>query len=135
MTKIRSIRILSAAKVNAVLHGILGLLLAPLILLGPGLLMAGEKRGDFSGAVIAAAMMPFLSALFGFIIGAVLAFIYNAISHAIGGIEVELNLPSLAMVPPPPIAPAQLASQSTPETALLPPTELGIADISRSKCE
>ena len=135
MTKIRSIRVLSAAKVNAVLHGILGLLLAPFILLGPGLATGGEERSGFGGAVITAAMMPFLSALFGFIIGALLAFLYNAISHAIGGIEVELTPPAPALVATPPTALAALASQSPETTTPLAPEELGIADISRSKAE
>jgi len=132
MTKIRSIRVLSAAKVNAVLHGILGLLLALLILLGPGLATVGEERSGFGGAVIAATMMPFLSALFGFIIGALLAFIYNAIAHAIGGIEVELDLSAPAIVSPPPVA---LAPQSSPPMAPSPPAEVRITDISQPNAE
>jgi len=131
MTKIRSIRVLSAAKVNAVLHGILGLLLAPLILLGPGLATIGEERSGFGGAVIAAAMMPFLSALFGFILGALLAFLYNAISHAIGGFEVEMDPPAPAMAAAPPMELAPTAETNAPSVR----EELGIADISRSKAE
>jgi hypothetical protein len=90
MTKIRSIRVLSAAKVNGVLYGILGLLIAPFVLLGPGLAVAGGERHGFGGAVVLAIFLPFAYACVGFVAGALLAFIYNAISHAIGGIEVEL---------------------------------------------
>jgi hypothetical protein len=93
MTRIRSIRVFSAAKVNGVLYGIVGLLIAPFLLLGPGLAMAGGERRGFGGAVILAVFLPLLYACIGFIAGALLAFIYNAISHAIGGIEVELLLP------------------------------------------
>ena len=114
MTKIRSVRILSAAKVNAVLHGILGLLLAPVVLIGPGLATAGQERGGFGGAIIAAAMMPFFSAVIGFLLGALLAFIYNAISHAIGGIELELDYAAPALLAVPAMAVAPPAPQSPP---------------------
>ena len=101
MTRIRSIRVLSAAKVNALLYGILGLLVAPFLLLGPGLAMLGgdaSKRVGFGGAIFVAAFLPICYAIFGFIAGAIMAFIYNAISHAVGGLEVELELPSAATV-------------------------------------
>jgi hypothetical protein len=104
VTKIRSIRVLSAAKVNAVLYGILGLLLAPVVLLGPGLMMVGGERRGFGAAIFAAAILPFFYACIGFIAGALLAFIYNAISHAIGGIEVELEFPPPTIVSMPQVA-------------------------------
>ncbi|PYY18596.1 MAG: hypothetical protein DMG60_07825 [Acidobacteria bacterium] len=96
MTKIRTIRVFSAAKVNALLYGILGLLIAPFLVLGPGLAMiGGEKRSaGFGGVIAVAAIAPIIYALIGFMAGAVMAFIYNAISHSVGGIEVELDLPS-----------------------------------------
>ena len=113
MTKIRSVRVLSAAKVNALLYGILGLLLAPFMLLGPGLAMAGGERRGFGAAIVFAILLPFCYALIGFIAGAVLAFIYNAISHAIGGIEVELEPPFIsATVPAPVVSPALTPSLS-----------------------
>jgi hypothetical protein len=98
LTKIRSIRVLSAAKVNALLYGILGLLIAPFLLLGPGLAMVGGTRRGFGGAVVVAAILPFFYGCIGFVAGAIMAFIYNAISHAIGGLEVELELPSTAIL-------------------------------------
>ena len=54
MTRIRSIRVLSAAKVNGVLYGILGLLIAPFLMLGPGLAVAGGEPREFGGAVVLA---------------------------------------------------------------------------------
>jgi hypothetical protein len=98
LTKIRSIRVLSAAKVNALLYGILGLLIAPFLLLGPGLAMVGGMRRGFGGAVVVAAILPFFYGCIGFVAGAIMAFIYNAISHAIGGLEVELELPPTAIL-------------------------------------
>jgi len=103
MTKIRSVRVLSAAKVNALLYGILGLLFAPLFLLGPGLAVMGGERRGFGPAVVFAVFLPFCYAIAGFIGGALLAFIYNAISHAIGGIEVELLLPTPPLPNPVPM--------------------------------
>jgi hypothetical protein len=98
LTKIRSIRVLSAAKVNALLYGILGLLIAPFLLLGPGLAMVGGMRRGFGGAIVVAAILPLFYGCIGFVAGAIMAFIYNAISHAIGGLEVELELPSTAIL-------------------------------------
>ncbi|HVH87230.1 MAG TPA: DUF3566 domain-containing protein [Terriglobales bacterium] len=114
MTKIRSIRVLSAAKVNAVLYGILGLLFAPIVLFGPGLATLGGQRRGFGGAVIVAAILPFFYACIGFVAGTLIAFIYNAISQAIGGIEVELELP-------PPIFNMPLAAAAPPAPSPLPP--------------
>jgi Transmembrane domain of unknown function (DUF3566) len=111
--KIRSVRVLSAAKVNALLYGILGLLIAPFMLLGPGLAMAGGERRGFGGAIVFAILLPFCYAVIGFIAGALLAFIYNAISHAIGGIEVELESPPVsANLAAPVVSPALTPSLS-----------------------
>ena len=115
MTKIRTIRVYSAAKVNALLYGVLGLLIAPFFLLGPGLAMLGEDKrsSGIAGIIVAAVVAPFIYAVFGFVAGAVLAFIYNAISHSVGGIEVELDLP------PSPIAVAPVSAiPATPAPAL-----------------
>jgi len=120
MTKIRTIRVLSLAKVNALLYGILGLLVAPFFLLGPGLaVLGGDKRpAGFAGLIVAAVIAPFMYAIFGFIAGAIMAFVYNAISHSIGGIEVELDLPPspLAVVPASviPVTPAPPLSEVPP---------------------
>lgn len=102
ITKIRTIRVFSAAKVNALLYGILGLLIAPFLLLGPGLAMiGGEKRSaGFGGVIVVAAIAPLFYALIGFVAGALMAFIYNAISLSVGGIEVELESPPSAILRP-----------------------------------
>jgi len=120
MTKIRTIRVFSLAKVNALLYGILGLLIAPFFLLGPGLAMLGEDKrsAGIGGIIVAAVIAPFMYAIFGFIAGAVMAFIYNAISHSVGGIEVELDLPpspiAIAPVSAIPMSPAPPLSEVPP---------------------
>jgi hypothetical protein len=118
MTKIRSIRVFSAAKVNALLYGILGLLLAPFFLLGSGLQMigGGQRISGIAGLIFVCAVLPFIYAIFGFITGALMAFIYNAISRAIGGIEVELELP-------PPTTP-KLTETPLPVPVIAAPSEV-----------
>ena len=122
MTKIRTIRVFSAAKVNALLYGILGLLIAPFFLLGPGLAMLGEDKrsAGIGGVIVAAVIAPFIYAILGFVAGAVMAFIYNAISHSVGGIEVELDLPSAPVVTAPiaPISVEPAAPQPEPPSAI-----------------
>lgn len=126
MTKIRSIGVFSAAKMYGLFNGIFGLLVAPFFLLGPGLAMLGgdgSKRSGFSGTIFAAVTLPIFCAVFGFIGGAVMAFIYNAISHAIGGLEVELespsplvaNVPQVVSQPPIVTPPSDLPPSSPPE--------------------
>src|SRR5947209_18629333 len=94
MTKIRTIRVFSAAKVNALLYGILGLLIAPFLVLGPGLAMiGGEKRSaGFGGVIAVAAIAPIIYALIGFMAGGVVAVIYDEIWDSGGGIAGELDL-------------------------------------------
>jgi hypothetical protein len=116
MTTIRSIRVFSAAKVNALLYGILGLLAAPFFLLGPGLAMLGgsTRPSGVGGIIFLAAFLPFCYAIFGFITGALMAFIYNAIAHAVGGIEVELQTPAPVILTTPVVQPPQLAAEPPP---------------------
>ena len=126
MTKIRTIRVFSAAKVNALLYGILGLLIAPFLILGPGLaMMGGEKPAGFGGVIAIAAIAPILYALIGFVAGAVMAFIYNAISHSVGGIEVELDLPPspIATMPYLPASAPAIASLNEPPPPVRPEFE------------
>jgi hypothetical protein len=117
MTTIRSVRVFSAAKVNALLYGILGLLMAPFFLLGPGLAMLGEsgRPTGFGGAIVFAAFLPFCYAVFGFIAGALIAFIYNAISHAVGGLEIELQThPAVVSSPPVQAPPSPIMPEVPP---------------------
>jgi hypothetical protein len=117
MTIIRSVRIFSAAKVNALLYGILGLLAAPFLLLGPGMeLVGGSRPSGFGATIVVAVFLPLCYAIFGFIAGALMAFLYNAISRAIGGIEVELATPLTAS----PIVPAPVIINTAPADVLPP---------------
>jgi len=110
MTKIRSIGVFSVAKVYGVLCAVFGLLVAPFILLGPGLAMLGGERRGFGASIVVVAILPFLYGFMGFLAGGLMAFLYNAIAMALGGVEVDLDLPPRAVLdvaqsPPPLSAP------------------------------
>jgi len=119
MTKVRSIGVFSAARINGLLYGILGLLIAPFVLLGPFFSMLGAdggKRGSFGGAIFVAVLLPIFYSVIGFIFGALMAFIYNAIAYAIGGLEIELESPSPVIVNAPQVV--------SPTSVVLPPSDL-----------
>lgn len=80
MTEIRRIDLWSLAKFQGVITGIYGFFVGLLFLIGIG---GGRGFGMFLGAAI-------VGFLFGAIGGAITAGIYNIISGAVGGIEVEL---------------------------------------------
>ena len=62
------------------------------------------------GALVFAALSPFLYGLFGFIAGAVMALLYNWVASAIGGVKKELEaIPESFLVPP--------SSAPTPQVA------------------
>jgi hypothetical protein len=86
--QIRRIDPLSAAKVCAVLYGIMGLIFVPFILLiqtfAPN---DPSMRGFGTGFAI---MVPILYACIGFIFTLIAAALYNLIAGWVGGIEIEL---------------------------------------------
>lgn len=124
MPRIRSIGIFSAAKINAILYGILGLLLAPFLLLGTLGGDESKRMAAFGGAILLAAILPVFYGVVGFIAGAIFAFLYNAISHAIGGLEVELEVSYAPVLNPPQVPiPSPASSPSSTELAHAPPPE------------
>jgi hypothetical protein len=94
-TKIRSVRPLSLAKIQGIVYGILGLLIAPFLLIGPGLAMLGgstqHRSAGFGLAIVFAVFVPLCYAVVGFLIGGLMAFLYNAIASAVGGLEIQLD--------------------------------------------
>jgi hypothetical protein len=94
---VKRIDVLTAAKVTAALHGILGLLIglgaALMILLVP---MPLSARGLFSlgkglVAVLALVAVPGTYLVVGFVSGALLAALYNLAARIVGPIKVELE--------------------------------------------
>ena len=111
---VKSVGVLSIAKMMGLVQGCLGLIFAPFFLL-MGLLgsIAGQQKSPFAGmfGVVFALFMPFLYAIIGFISGAIGGLLYNLFAKLVGGFELEMELqpPTLSapypIVPPPTPAP------------------------------
>lgn len=105
MVRLRSVGVLSCARVSAILHGALGVLVSLLVaiagLAGTAATPSPPKLGMI-GILIVAAIMPFFYALLGFVFGALSALLYNWVASAIGGIEMELEAVPLTYVTAPP---------------------------------
>ncbi|MFZ3213047.1 MAG: hypothetical protein WA188_16205 [Terriglobales bacterium] len=96
MHTVKSIGVLSFAKMNAAVYGAMGLLFMPIILLiSLAGAFAGPKNNPLAGAlgVVLALMMPVLYAGMGFVTGLLGSLIYNLIAKWLGGIEIELQPP------------------------------------------
>lgn len=94
MQRIKSVGILSCAKMLGILYGCMGLLFIPIALIGGLASMATQQS---NGAIGGAAMLafgiiaPFLYGGMGFVFGALAAWIYNLIAKRLGGIEIQLE--------------------------------------------
>jgi hypothetical protein len=104
MVRLRSIGVLSCAKIYGIVHMALGVLFGLFfVLIGlVGLAAApSQQKLGMIGILIIAALSPFIYGALGFVIGAVGALLYNWIASAIGGIEMELDaVPVPSMAPP-----------------------------------
>jgi hypothetical protein len=97
MTKLKKIGVLSAAKIEGLIGAIIGLILGVIIaffgaivssFLGDSREGMGLMLGGGLGAII---IMPIMYGIFGFIGGAIGAWVYNLVSGWIGGLEIELE--------------------------------------------
>ncbi|MFI5087520.1 MAG: hypothetical protein ACHP7I_03935 [Terriglobales bacterium] len=94
--RLRSVGVLSVAKVSGIFHGAMGLLFVPFFLL---ISMIGAVAGKQTGApafpavigIGLALVMPVLYAGMGFLFGAFGAFVYNLVAGWIGGFEMEFQ--------------------------------------------
>ena len=96
MHTIKSVGVLSVAKILGVLYFALGLIFMPIFLLaGLAGMMAGGREAAFSGitGIVLAIMMPVLYGGLGFVMGAIMAFLYNLVAKWLGGIEVQVQAP------------------------------------------
>jgi len=108
MVRLRSVGVLSCAKIYGIVHmaiGILfGLFFVLIGLVGLAAAPAQQKLGMI-GILVVAALSPFVYGALGFVLGAAGALLYNWIASSIGGIEMELetvHVPYMAPAPPPP---------------------------------
>jgi hypothetical protein len=94
MQRIKSVGVLSCAKMLGVLYGCMGLLFIPIALVGGLASIASQQTNSaISGAALLAfgLLAPFLYGGMGFVSGAIGAWIYNLIAKRLGGIEVQLD--------------------------------------------
>jgi hypothetical protein len=94
MQRIRSVGVLSCAKMLGILYGCMGLLFIPIALIGGLASMASQQANSAIGGAAMLAfgiVAPFLYGGIGFIFGAIGAWIYNLIAKRLGGIEIELE--------------------------------------------
>ena len=105
---LKSVGVMSVAKIMGLLYGCLGLLFVPFFLL-VGLLgsFAGQDKNPFAGifSVVFAILAPILYGVMGFILGAIGALLYNLLAKWIGGFELDLELRPSTLTAPYPISP------------------------------
>jgi hypothetical protein len=96
MHKIRSVGVLSVAKIMGAMYALIGLIVMPIFLLvGVMGSMAGGSDNPFGaiGAFAVGILAPVLYGGMGFVGGAIMAFLYNLMAKWLGGIEVQVQPP------------------------------------------
>jgi hypothetical protein len=105
---VKSVGVLSVAKIMGLIYGCLGLIFAPLFLL-VGLLgsLVGPQKTPFAGifGIVFAILMPVMYGLMGFICGTIGGLLYNLFAKLVGGFELDLDLRPAAPLAPYPIVP------------------------------
>lgn len=105
---IKSVGVLSVAKILGLIYACMGLIFAPLFLL-IGLIgsMVGQQKTPFAGmfGVVVALLMPVFYGVLGFIMGAIGALLYNLFAKLVGGFELEIELRSQTLTAPYPLIP------------------------------
>ena len=99
---LKSVGVISVARITALVYGCLGLIFLPFFLLfGVVGLFAGQNKNLLPGAaaVLLSILLPVIYGAMGFIMGALGALLYNLMAKWIGGFELQLELQ-----PAPPIA-------------------------------
>ncbi|PYX59862.1 MAG: hypothetical protein DMG73_07645 [Acidobacteria bacterium] len=99
MQAIKSVNVMSCAKMLGAIYGAMGLLAFPISLIAGFASMASGQRADTVGGVAMVAFgffAPFLYGGLGFVVGALGAWIYNIMAKWLGGIQIELQIASPA---------------------------------------
>lgn len=108
MVRLRSVDVISCAKVYGILHVAVGILIAVMFVF-IGLIgfaaAPGQQKLGMIGILIVAALAPFLYGAIGFVVGALMALFYNWVASTIGGIKMELEAVPATFAVPPPAAP------------------------------
>lgn len=96
MYKLKSIGVLSVAKIMGAMYTLLGLILMPFVLI-MGMIgaMAGSHENPLGaiGGVVLAVCLPIIYGVMGFVVGAISSLLYNLMARWLGGIEIEVQAP------------------------------------------
>lgn len=109
---LKSVGVMSVAKIMGLIYGCMGLLFVPFFLLVGLIGTFAQKDGStapFAGilGIVVAVLIPVFYGVMGFITGAIGAALYNVIARKFGGFEMEFEIrPSgvvapYSLVPPP----------------------------------
>jgi hypothetical protein len=118
---IKSVGILSVAKILGLIYGCMGLIVAPFFLLMGlmGSAFGQQQKSPLAGAfgvgfgIGLAVLAPVLYGAMGFIMGAIGALLYNLFAKWVGGFELEIEVrPQTLTAPYPIIPPVSPASNS-----------------------
>jgi len=110
---VKSVGVMSAAKLMGLLYACLGLIIIPFVLLGTLLgSFSGQNNSPFAGIVGLglAILAPFFYGILGFLCGAIAALLYNLIAKWVGGFELEMTIRPEGPVAPYPIVPPASSS-------------------------
>ena len=90
MVNLQKISVMSLAKVFAVLHALIGLILGVIVTIGS---MSGSENDGFWGlGPWSLLVFPIVNAGLGFLTGILLAWSYNIFSQWFGGIEFKIEI-------------------------------------------
>ena len=109
MHVVKSVGVMSFAKIMGLTYGCMGLLFIPFFLImGLAGAFAGQENSPFAGVigVVLAVLAPVLYGAMGFVMGAIGALLYNLFAKFVGGFELEIEIRPPAAAPYPIVPPA-----------------------------
>ena len=113
---VKSVGVLSVAKIMGMMHACMALIFAPfLLLIGVMASAFGQQKNPLAGffSVGIAVLMPIFYGAIGFIAGLLGALLYNLFARWVGGFELQLEVqPQTLTAPYPIIPPTNPASNS-----------------------
>jgi hypothetical protein len=114
---VKSVGVLSVAKILGLIYGCMGLIVAPFFLMMGlmGSALGQQQNNPLAGAfgIGLAVLAPVFYGAMGFIMGAIGALLYNLFSKWVGGFELEMEVRTQTLTAPYPlIPPASPASNS-----------------------
>jgi len=109
---VKSVGVLSVAKIFGMIYGCMGLIFLPFFLIFAVIgsfagSLTGQSNNPFAGilGIVFAIFMPLFYGAIGFIGGAIGALLYNLFAKWVGGFELELEARPTALTAPYPIVP------------------------------